>query len=346
MNITPTIIASSSRLATTTVAIAGGNAVSNFFNSPLSVSLWDGAIGLILAAGLAAYISLKQWESQKVSENIEKRYLENGLEELIGYLNIIRKESEETFAQSVRVVQHMRDFDKAMFEKWLRSVKPADIRKPSPGMPNSLVRTTAFIKDKLFYYLCIKILLVIDATNDMFTTEFYRMAETELESTDGLFKLKAKSGPEGWAEIMGKLKGELTRRHSQVAPVYGLIESLEVILIRLRTLNPNSYKKFVDEAQNDGEIRQQYVNMKNVLLRDIANSHKIILEYISVLEQKKNPQTQQQLKQFVEQDLAALIPEIERVSSDTSVSDDDIMNLEQKLDEAIIYLRKVLNGFI
>jgi ElaB/YqjD/DUF883 family membrane-anchored ribosome-binding protein len=64
------------------------------------------------------------------------------------------------------------------------------------------------------------------------------------------------------------------------------------------------------------------------------------------LEQKKNPQTQQQLKQFVEQDLAALIPEIERVSSDTSVSDDDIMNLEQKLDEAIIYLRKVLNGFI
>ncbi len=328
--------------ATTTISVASSNGATSLLNSPLSVSLLDGAIGLILAASIAAYVSLKQIGFQKVRDNIEKRYLENGLEKLISHLNFIRLESEDTYARAVSVVQHLRDLNKEDFKKWFLAIKPKDYRHSSPGMPDSLITTGAFIKDKLFQYLAIKISLIINSSSDFFTTEFFRLIENEFENEHGLFELKARTEPKKWKEIMDKVKNELTRHHNQNAPVYELVPVLELILIRLRELNLHSYKKFIEKARSDEKILGYYNDIKNILLKDITNSYATILEYISLLEQKRGDQ----LRPFKEQDLAGLTSDVEKISSNTPLTDNEIIAIEQKIDEAIIQLRWIMGGVI
>ena len=327
---------------TSTSLVANGSGATSLLNSPLSVSLLDSAIGLILAASIAAYVSLKQIGFQKVNDNIEKRYLESGLEKLISHLNFIRLESEDTYARAVSVIQHLRDLEIEDFKRWFVSIKPKEPRHSSPGMPDSLITTAAFIKDKLFQHLAIKISLVINSSSDFFTIEFFRLVENEFENEHGLFELKAKTDTKRWKDIMDKAKDELTRHHNQNAPVYELVGVLESILIRLRELNLRSYKKFIEKAQSNEKILGYYSDIKNIILRDVTNSYEIILGYISAMEQKRDGQ----LKSFRERDLPILASDIEKISSNISLTNDEIIAMEQRMDEAIVQLRWIMGGVV
>ena len=326
--------------ATSVPAAASSSWVINLLNSPLSVSLLDSLVGLVLAASIAAYISLKQLEYQKVRDGIEKRYFENGLEKLISYLNLIRLEAEENYARAVSVVQHARDLDKEDFKKWFLSIKPTDTKQLMVGMPDSLVTTSAFIKDKLFQYLTIRISLTTLAASNFFTTEFFRLIGNELEEGGELFGLKEKIGRAAWIDLMNKGKDELTRRHNRTAPVYKLVGVLEVILMRLRSLNVHSYKKFVETSQTDKEILQRYGDIRNILLEDIKDSYATILEYITILKPKKV----RPISVFEAGELMNLKADVGKIDSGVTLSDDEIIASEQRMDEAINHLRWIMGG--
>lgn len=214
-------------------------------------------VAVIIGALIAGYFGFKQYRSQKIWENINKRYFEDGIEDLIACLHSIRKSSEDSYANSIIVLKYFRKLSKEDFKNWFKSFSP-DNKKISYSMPKSFFITQKIFENKSFDKLCASIFRENAEISDSFVSQVSLISEkyrndSQLIRKGNLYK----------EELLNR---KYTEEYKKVFDKTLLtIEILEKILLRLRKINIDSYEK-LKEAKNDKVIKNILLEAKKLKL--------------------------------------------------------------------------------
>lgn len=234
----------------------------NFFDTIINADLFNANIlGITLGAILTALIAFWRYKKQRDYENISKRYLENGFEDLIQYLNEIRMTIEDNYALTIQTLRYFRDLDYVAFKIWLETRQPG--KQLSSMMPSSYGICSLILKDKSFQVLCIENFIKSAQINEYFVSEIPQLLLSESISND----LRVADSREKRKGIADKLAEEAANRQRQTHEdnkLYQLISILERILLRSRALNIDSYEK-LENVNQDKEIVKLSGNFKGLL---------------------------------------------------------------------------------
>lgn len=203
------------------------------------ICLNSNVIAVIVGTLLAGYFGFKKYRAQKIWGNIEKRYFQEGIEDLISYLNHLRTTIEDNYENCTRVIKYFRDLNYKSFLEWFdKSQKSISERALSSKIPSSFLIISPMMKNTHFDKLCLSIFAEIAGINDCYISDIIL----------GLIKvarepISAKIPKEG---IVKKTISEAQKRYSHVDKelgLYNITMTLEKILFELRKMNISSYEK-------------------------------------------------------------------------------------------------------
>lgn len=275
-------------------AVFGTSTVPTILNSPFIGSLL-GIIGLSLAAFIAAKTGLRNYGRQKVQENIEKRYLEGGLENLISYLNNIRRTLEDEYTATAERIRHLREMDIISYKEWLKN---NDCRGVifSPAMPDCFMITSEFITSEDFVVICSSNFVGATTLSEFLVENFPRAMESDVVKHSDIFAiLDPKNMGERW-EVTDEMKRTLDlkwNKFNATGQIYGLIAVLEEILLRLRELKITSYKKFTRATTGDRKVKQYLGEIKTLRTKRVTGLLDVLEKYLSAFENKNSPQVKE-----------------------------------------------------
>ena len=205
-------------------------------------------VAVIVGALIAGWFGFKQYRSQKTWENINKRYFEEGIEDLIAYLHNIRKANEDSYSNSLIALKYFRDLSMEDFKIWF---KDFDLNKKgiSFSMPKSFFIIKKIFKDESFDELCMNIFTDNASANDFLNSEIPFILNKYIRNPNSF-----KGNQASLSEELMKQAVEKFKINYKESGIYPKTEILEEILFRLRKINIDSYKK-LEEAKNDKVIK-------------------------------------------------------------------------------------------
>jgi len=205
-------------------------------------------VAVIAGALIAGWFGFKQYRSQKTWENINKRYFEDGIEDLIAHLHNIRKANEDGYSNSLIALKYFRDLSMEDFKIWFKNF---DLNNKSIlfSMPKSFFIIKKIFKDENFDELCMNIFTNNASTNNFFNSEIPLILNKYIRNPNSL-----KGDQTSLSEELRKQVAEKFKVNYERSRIYPRIEILEGILFRLRKINIDSYKK-LEEAGNDKVIK-------------------------------------------------------------------------------------------
>jgi len=205
----------------------------------LDLILNNATFAVIIGGSLAGLFGFRQYRIQKIRENIDKRYFNEGLEDLISYLHFLRSSVEDNYDNCLRVIKYYRECDDKSFLEWFdKTQKSIDSRILSAKIPNSLFIVSSKIKNDHFNKMCIAIFAEIANINDYYISDIIIGLVKTAREPDG-----AKLSKE---EIIEIGVSEARKRHERLYKklgLYNIIETLEEILFELRKKDIDSYEK-------------------------------------------------------------------------------------------------------
>ena len=205
-------------------------------------------VAVIIGALIAGWFGFKQYRSQKTWENINKRYFEEGIEDLITYLHNIRKANEDSYSNSLIALKYFRDLSIEDFK-----IRFKDFDLNSKGilfsMPKSFFIIKKIFKNENFDELCMNIFTDNASANDFLNSEIPFILNKYIRNSNSL-----KGSQTSLAEELMKQVVEKFKVNYEKSGIYPKTEILEGILFRLRKMNIDSYKG-LEEAKNDKVIK-------------------------------------------------------------------------------------------
>ena len=205
-------------------------------------------VAVVIGALIAGWFGFKQYRSQKTWENINKRYFEEGIEDLITYLHNIRKANEDSYSNSLIALKYFRDLSIEDFK-----IRFKDFDLNSKGilfsMPKSFFIIKKIFKNENFDELCMNIFTDNASANDFLNSEIPFILNKYIRNSNPL-----KGSQTSLAEELMKQVVEKFKVNYEKSGIYPKTEILEGILFRLRKMNIDSYKG-LEEAKNDKVIK-------------------------------------------------------------------------------------------
>jgi hypothetical protein len=195
-------------------------------------------IVIITGAFVATFFAFDQYRRQKIYENINKRYIENGLEDLISYLDGLRVIIEHNWSNSLKLINNFKNYD---YERFLASIRDKKFENIiSSKIPTSFFRCYHLFDDVFFQQTCTDIFVDAYIANEFFVSDL-----PNILSKDFIGKSTALDSIEKRAEFIEKMKEEIDRKYSEIRKdlIYEIMELLEDILFRIRELDVNSYEE-------------------------------------------------------------------------------------------------------
>lgn len=212
----------------------------------LDLILNNATFAIIIGGLLAGFFGFRQYRIQKIRENIDKRYFDEGLEDLISYLHFLRSSVEDNYDNCLRVIKYYRDFGNESFLEWFdKTQKSINDRTLSAKIPNSLFIVSSKIKNEHFNKMCIAIFAEIADINDYYISDIITGLVKTARVPDS-----AKLPRE---EIIKTGVFEAKKRHERLYKklgLYDIIDALEGILLELRKKNIDSYKKLESDFKS------------------------------------------------------------------------------------------------
>ena len=206
------------------------------------------AVAVVIGALIAGWFGFKQYRSQKTWENINKRYFEEGIEDLITYLHNIRKANEDSYSNSLIALKYFRDLSIEDFK-----IRFKDFDLNSKGilfsMPKSFFIIKKIFKNENFDELCMNIFTDNASANDFLNSEIPFILNKYIRNSNSLKGSQTSLSEELMKQVVEKFKVNYEK-----SGIYPKTEILEGILFRLRKMNIDSYKR-LEKAKNDKVIK-------------------------------------------------------------------------------------------
>ena len=205
-------------------------------------------VAVIIGALIAGWFGFKQYRSQKTWENINKRYFEEGIEDLITYLHNIRKANEDSYSNSLIALKYFRDLSIEDFKIWF---KDFDLNNKGIlfSMPKSFFIIKKIFKNENFDELCMNIFTNNASANDFLNSEIPFILNKYIRNSNSLKGSQTSLSEELMKQVVEKFKVNYEK-----SGIYPKTEILEGILFRLRKMNIDSYKR-LEKAKNDKVIK-------------------------------------------------------------------------------------------
>ncbi|MCK5084687.1 MAG: hypothetical protein KAQ64_03465, partial [Candidatus Pacebacteria bacterium] len=191
-------------------------------------------VAVVIGALIAGWFGFKQYRSQKTWENINKRYFEDGIENLITHLHNIRKANEDCYSDSFIALQYLRKLSKKDFEVWSKSINIGN-RNILVNMPKSFFIIKRIFENNNFNKLYKDVLKDNIIVSDSFISQIPLILK-ENNNDSGLLRDKVLLEAEA---LNRKSVKEYRRVHKKTLLTIGVLEE---ILFRLRKMNIDSYK--------------------------------------------------------------------------------------------------------
>ena len=205
-------------------------------------------VAVIIGALIAGWFGFKQYRSQKTWENINKRYFEEGIEDLITYLHNIRKANEDSYSNSLIALKYFRDLSIEDFK-----IRFKDFDLNSKGilfsMPKSFFIIKKIFKNENFDELCMNIFTDNASANDFLNSEIPFILNKYIRNSNSLKGSQTSLSEELMKQVVEKFKVNYEK-----SGIYPKTEILEGILFRLRKMNIDSYKR-LEKAKDDKVIK-------------------------------------------------------------------------------------------
>lgn len=205
-------------------------------------------VAVVIGALIAGWFGFKQYRSQKTWENINKRYFEEGIEDLIAYLHNIRKANEDSYSNSLKMLSYFKGFPIEDFKVWFKNFN-SDNKSISFSMPKSFFVINKIFRDKNFNEVCLNVFVDNASINNFFNSEIPLILNKYIKNPNSIKGDQVSLSKELTGQVVEKFKVNY-----EESGVYSINEILEKILLRLKEINIYSYKK-LGEAKNDKVIK-------------------------------------------------------------------------------------------
>lgn len=217
--------------------------------------LSSNTVAVICGAILTAVFVFPQYKRQKVWENIEKRYFQEGIESLISHLNYLRTTIEENYANFSRIIRDFELSNSNDFKLWFSQNNITERKILSAKIPESFLITAFVLKNDSLNKICINIFAIAhDINKNLSIIPIFIDAISERLSIG-----QSKN------EIVSKMREIAKEEYKEArdSGLYILIEVLESVYFELRKKNLNSYEDLA-KVYESPEIQSILEQLKTI----------------------------------------------------------------------------------
>ena len=216
-------------------------------------------VAVILGALFASYFGFKQYRNQKLYEGINEKYFKSGIEKLISYLQSIRTKIEHNYSYSLKIISDFQSLDKETFlERYPDSELTEKDNMVSGQIPNSFTITSSILKNEHFNNVCMGIFAEAHFLNYFYMSTVLVSLHRALNGKNPSLEEKTRL----FKKLTEKAK-DIHREFDKELGGYLVVEKLEEILMRLKEIDVDSYKK-LKNIYLDEKIKESLDDLKEI----------------------------------------------------------------------------------